>query len=333
MVALELGVAVVIPAGVALPHLLPLHKVDPATAAVVWFAALAVRALVAIGGAVFAFVYMPRTGVYDAVAHWCWHEALPLVATHLGFSGHPVVHAAILLPALALAGSVLWLLFGLARAWLLLRVRLRRAVGVGPLGSTVIEDQDVVVGVTGLGRGRILVSRRALGVMDADELEASLNHELGHIHRRHRPLLLVASLLAALGRLLPGTTAAERALRFSLERDADEYAVRQTRDPLALASAICKAATARPLAASTGLGGGGRVALRLDYLSGLAPRASQRLERGARALALGLALMALALSATMPSWALADPRVEHTLSAAGSHCPVETTWAGDSGVT
>ena len=125
MLAPEAAVAVAVPAAVGLPHLLPLHRVKPATAAVVWLAALAIRALVAIGGAIFAFVYMPRTGVYDAVAHWCWHEVLPVVTTHLGLSGHPVIHAAILLPALALAASVLWLLFGLARAWLLLRVRLR----------------------------------------------------------------------------------------------------------------------------------------------------------------------------------------------------------------
>jgi len=324
MVPLEAGVAIVVPAAVALPHLLPLHAVRPATAALVWLSALAVRALIAIGGALFTFVYMPQTGVYDAVAHWCWHEIVPAVTAHLGLSGHPVIHAAILLPGLALAASLLWLMFGFARAWLLLRARLRMAVGVGPLGSTVIEDRDVVVGVTQVGRGRIVVSRRTFGVMDSSELEASLSHELGHIDRRHRPLLLVAAVLVALGRLLPGTARAERELRFSLERDADEYAVRRTRDPLALASAICKAATARPLAAAVGLGGGGRVALRLDYLSGRAPRASRALERSARGLGVALVLIALGLSATLPSWALTLPSSEHTLSDAGSHCPATT---------
>lgn len=323
MLALQIGVAVTVPVAVGLPHLLPLHRVKPATAAAAWFGALAVRALVAIGGAVFAFLYMPQTGVYDAVAHWCWHEVLPVVATHLGLSGHPVIHAAILLPTLALAVSVLWVLFGLAQAWLLVRARLRRAVGVGPLGSTVIADKDVVVGVTGVGRGRIVVSHRALGVMDPGELEASLSHELGHLRRRHRPLLLLASLLGALGRLLPGTRGAEREFRFSLERDADEYAVAKTRDPLALASAICKTAAARPLAGTTGLGGSAGVALRLDYLSGHGSPASRGLERAARGLALGLTLMALGLTATMPGWTLAVPRAEHTLSAAGSHCPAQ----------
>jgi hypothetical protein len=324
MVPFEAGVAVVLSVALTLPHLLSLRSVRPATAALVWLSALAVRALMAIGGAVLAFVYMPQTGVYDAVAHWCWHEIIPVLTAHLGLSGHPVIHAATVLPGLALAASLLWLIFGFTRAWLLLRSRLRKAVGEGPLGSTVIEDQDVVVGVPQVGRGRIVVSRGAFGVMDPCELEASLSHELGHINRRHRPLLLLGAVLAALGRLLPGTAQAERELRFSLERDADEYAVRRTRDPLALASAICKAATAPPLTAAVALGGEGRIALRLDYLSGQAPRASRAFERTARLLGLGLALIAVALSATLPAWALAMPSPEHTLSAAGSHCPAQS---------
>ena len=101
----------------------------------------------------------------------------------------------------------------------------------GPLGSIVIADHAVVVGVTALGRKRILVSESALGAFDAGEIQASLTHEMGHIQRRHRPMLLLASILSAMGRLLPGTRAAERGLRFSLERDADEFAVAKTRDP------------------------------------------------------------------------------------------------------
>ena len=236
MLALEAATALTVPALVALPHLLPLHRVTPSLAALVWISALALRALIAIGGAIFVLVYLPQTGIYDAVAHWCWHEALPVVATHLGLSGHPLIHAAIVLPGLTLAASLLWLLFGLVRAWLALRAKLRDPVGEGPLGSTIIEDDDIVVGVAGLGRSKIVVSDVALGAMDSAELRASVCHELGHIRRRHRPLLLIASVLSAIARILPGTAAAERALRFHLERDADDYAVAHTRDPLALAS-------------------------------------------------------------------------------------------------
>lgn len=323
MLALEAGVALAVPALVALPHLLPLHRVAPSLAALVWLCALGLRALVAIGGAVFVLVYLPQTGVYEAVAHWCRHEALPLVATHLGLSGHPLIHATTVLPGLALAASVLWLVCGLGRAWIALRVKLREAVGEGPLGSTIIPDDGIVFSVTGLGRSKIVVSDVALGVMDPAELEASLCHELGHIRRRHRPLLLFASVLSALARTLPGTAGAERALRFHLERDADEYAVARTRDPLALASAICKAATGPAVVGATGLGGSGCVAMRLDYLEGEAEQAGRTLERGIRVLAVALVLVFVGLAATLPSWAMAVPRAEHTLSAGGAHCPAD----------
>lgn len=323
MTGLQVGIAVTLPAAIVVPHLIPLHRVTPTVAAVVWLCALGLRALVAIGGALFVFVYMPQTGIYGAVADWCLHEVLPLVTAHLGLSGHPLVHAAIVVPGLALAASVLWLLFGLTRAWLLVRATLRRTLGEGPHGSTIIEDEGIVVGVTGVGRSRILISRAALGAMDPEELEASVSHELGHIHRRHRPLLLLSSVLVALGRMLPGTRSAEEALRFSLERDADDYAVRRTRDPLALASAICKAASSRPPAGATALSGTGRVSLRLDYLEGQARRAGPGLERSSRMLAAILVTITLGLSATLPSWALAVPQAEQGTSAVGSGCTHE----------
>lgn len=320
MTGLQVGVAVTLPAAIVLPHLVPLHRVTPTVAALIWLCALGLRALVAIGGALFIFVYMPQTGLYEAVADWCLHAVLPLITAHLGLSGHPLVHAAIVVPGLALAASVLSLLFGLARAWVLVRATLRRTLGEGPHGSTIIEDDGIVVGVTGVGRSRIVVSSAALGAMDPGELEASVSHELGHINRRHRPLLLLSSVLVALGRMLPGTRAAEEELRFSLERDADEYAVRRTHDPLALASAICKAAGSRTTAGTTALSGTGRVSLRLDYLEGQARRAGPELERGSRVLATVLVATTLGLSATLPSWALAVPQDQQGLSAVESAC-------------
>lgn len=112
----------------------------------------------------------------------------------------------------------------------------------------------------------LLVSDAALRAMDRDELRASFAHEIGHVRRRHRPLILGASLLAAVGRFLPGTQAAERELLFNLERDADEFAVRATNDPLALASAICKAAAGRAINYAAALQGRGGMATRLSYL-------------------------------------------------------------------
>jgi Zn-dependent protease with chaperone function len=290
------------------PHLFPLQRVSPLTGAAAWLSTLAIRATVSVGAAVFAFVYVPQTALTRAVADWCWHEVLPTLTDLLGFSGHPVSHAAVALPALMLVASLLWLGFGLLRGWMGVRRTLRRSIGTGPLGSTVVEDdRDIVLAVTRLGRGRVLVSRRALRSMDEAELQAGLAHELGHIHRRHRSLLLAAAVLAALARPLPGTRAVERGLRFSLERDADEYAVRKTRDRLALASVICKAAVARPSSAVVALGDPGSVTGRLRVLVDPVEAPSRRLRLSATAFVGVLAVAAAALMLAVPALAVSAP--------------------------
>lgn len=318
------AVAFALSATVVLPHLLPLRAVAPSTAAAIWVSALALRALTGVGSAVFVLLYVPQTGVFRAVAEWCWHAVVPLLTDHLGPSAHPLADAAVILPAMVLVGSALWVSFGLTRAAIRLHLHVRRAGrGSGPLGSTVLDDADVVVAVAGIGRGRVVVSEAALGVLDPEELEASVTHELGHIKRRHRPLLVLGSVLAALGRWLPGTAAAERELAFSLERDADEFAVSRTRNPLALASAICKATHARSASAAVpALGGRGSVAQRLDdLLAGGRRRSGRRLERSARVLALVMVTLVALVTVTVPSWALAAPSkqsVDETLTSCHS---------------
>lgn len=260
-----LALALVVGAAISVPHLLPLNAVPPWTAAVVWSLAVALRAVVSIGAAVFVLTYLPQSDIFRAVADWCLHAIMPLVATHL--SGHGLGHIAVVIPGLVLAASLIWALGSLLRgaASLWLRLKERNCVR-GPLGSTVVPDREMLVAVPILGPARLVVSDRALATLDEGELRASLAHELGHLRRRHRPLLLGARLLAALARPLPGTRSAERELRFHLERDADAYAVALTRDPLALASAICKAACNPRCSTVAALGGSGRLGVRLEYL-------------------------------------------------------------------
>ena len=303
---LEWAIVLLLPPLVALPHALPLQRVAPASAAVVWLLALALRATIAIGTAIFLFVYLPSAGLLHVATHWCFHTLLPLLSQQLGMRGHSLADLASLLPGLALAGSVVWVAFGLARAWIALRLFLRRrGRGHGPLGSTIVEEDTVFVAVAGVGRGDIVVSRAALEAFDGDELAASVAHERGHLRRGHRPILLVARILAAFGRLVPGTRTAERELGFTLERDADEYAVRETRDPLALASAICKTAAAHPpLPASLALRGRGSLVLRLEYLmNGGRERAAAGVERMTRALAAALAVALLLMAVSVPTLA------------------------------
>ncbi|MBN1529237.1 MAG: M56 family metallopeptidase [Thermoleophilaceae bacterium] len=315
--ARELVLAVTLAGGVALPHALPLQAVSPLLASTIWLLALALRALIAAGGAIFVFVYLPQTRLFEVIGDWCLHEVVPLLAMHLGFSGHPVAHAVVVVPALALAASLLWALVGLARGWLSLRRLLDGSAGEGPWGSTLVPDDRVVVAATALGRGRIILSSAAVGNLDKDELRAGLAHEMGHLRRRHRPLSLLASVLAAVAFPLPGTRRAERELAFQLERDADEYAVRETRDPLALASAICKAAQSQLPEPAYLLAGRGRIARRLDILVYGAARRSRPAQRVSCAAAVLLAAIVLGLGATLPSWAL-TPNGAHAATTA--HC-------------
>lgn len=316
MAEIEIALAVAIVAAIAVPHVLPLERVAPMLAASVWLNVLLLRATVALGGAVFVLVELPRTGVFDAATRWCLHKVVPLLATHLGLSGHPLAHVALVLPTLALAASLMWLLVCLARAWMTLRRQLRSAVGAGPAGSTVVADEKVLVALTAVGKPRIVLSPAALGSMDAQELRASLAHERGHLRRRHRPLSLLASILSALARPLPATRAAESELAFQLERDADEYAVRETRDPLALASAICKVAQSQT-PVLTGLRGRGRLRSRLDILVDGSPPRSASVARTAAGTSAMLAALTLAIAVTIPGWLAASA----ALPAAGMSCP------------
>jgi Zn-dependent protease with chaperone function len=315
----EAGIAAALVAAIAAPHAVPLQRVAPLLAAAVWINALLLRAAVALGGALFVLLYLPQSALFEAIARWCWHEVVPLLAMHLGLSGQPLAHAAHALPTLALAASLMWLIVGLATAWVGLRRQLRGALGDGPGGSTVIADDQVVVALTGLGRPRIVLSAAALSAMDAEELRASMAHELGHLQRRHRPMLLTALLLSALARPLPWTRAATRELAFHLERDADEFAVRETRDPLSLASAICKAAQSQA-PALTALGGSGRLGSRLEILVDGGPARSAVAERIAAAVATLLAVVTLAVAATIPAWVATSPATA-AAPAAAVPCP------------
>jgi Zn-dependent protease with chaperone function len=315
----EAAVAVVLTAAIVAPHLLRLESVTPIWAAVVWLATLGLRALVAAVGAVFLLVHLPQIGLFDALTHWCLHEVLPLLASELDISEHPVAHAIGLLPAAMLAGSLIWLAFALTRSWVALVRMLHRAVGEGPAGSTVVRDPGLLVAATRFGRRRIVVSDAALRALDPQELNASLAHEIGHLSRRHRPILLAGALFAALARVVPGTDIARRELHFHLERDADEYAVSRTRDPLALASAICKAAAAEPRGV-VALAGRGHVGLRLGYLVDDRPRrAGPRLELATRALAGVLISLVVAVAASLPLLVLAEHAHGEALAADCHH--------------
>jgi hypothetical protein len=312
--------ALVLVAGLMVPYALPLERVSPGAAAVVWLASLALRALLAIGVTLSALLLWPATPLFHHVTDWSGHESVGSLRFEL--SGEPVAHGTALGPAVLLILSLLAFAVALARGTVALRRELRlRALGRGPLGSVVINDRSLLVAVPGVGRPRIVLSARALAELDSAELDACLAHEEAHLRRRHRLFGLLAACLAVVARPFPGARAAERGLRLSLERDADEYAVGRTGAPLALASAICKLAAGPAFSPARGplafgLDGGEATRARLDcLLVGGRPRGTAAQERAAMVLGVCLSLVVVGSAVGLALW-LADATPPSALSAA-----------------
>ena len=297
------AVAAVIVAVVALPHLLPQARLAPASGVALWVSVLSLRALLAVVLAMIVVLYLPATELFGLVTQWCVHAVIPFIATHLGLSGHGLGDAATLVPTLVVAASALSAPFGIWRGARAVRHWLRKSsLGRGPRESVIVGGPEILVAAAGLFGPRVVVSAGALTQLDEAELAAGLEHEWGHVARRHRFASLCAQLLFAVARPLPGSRRVLEQLHFHLERDADEYAVRRTGDRLALASAICKAAGAeRPggtepaLARLGGPGVGERVGILLSdaAIRGVLPTG---VARGLTAIVTGLVL-AIALSA------------------------------------
>ncbi len=300
------GVAIV---GIAFPHLVHLERTPPATALALWAVSLALRALLVIFGVLYLVFFLPSTEVFASLTHWCWHTVLPVLTAHLGLNGHRVGDAATVLPGLLVMVSVLSVSFGVARgARAVRRLLTRDALGPGPSDSVIVGGPEVMLAAAGLRKPRVVVTAGALLELDDEELAAGLDHEHGHIARRHRYLMLFAELCRGLGRAVPGCGQAMRELEFHLERDADAWALERRHDRFALASAICKAAGSRigsASLASSALAGGGAEE-RLGQLMADAPAPRRRAGAFALNAIAGTMICATLLMATLiPSTALA----------------------------
>lgn len=254
--AVSLGVLAVT---LVAPHAMRFDAAPPSLAAAVWLLALLLRASATAVGVVVVVLIAPSTDVAHALTHWCWHTVVPLLAAHLGLGGHVLVDAAVLIPALVLLASAVSVALSVARAARSMKRLVARGLGPGPRNSVIVGGREIVLAAAGLRRPRVLVSAGALTLLDDAELNAGLDHEHGHIARRHRWVLLVAQLAHAIGRFVPGAKRAFAELVLHLERDADRYALKRRHAPWDLASAICKAADswAFTAAAAAGLAGGG----------------------------------------------------------------------------
>ncbi len=242
---MAMAMAVAVACGIVLPHAVGMRDVDPMTAAAVWLVSLSLRAFSGLFLVVTVLLFLPASGAFTALTHWCWHAILPLAATHLGLGGHAVGGLVTIVPAMLLGASLASIVFGLARAARAVRRLLaKEGLGRGPEGAIIVGGSEVMLAAAGFTRPKLVVSAGALVQLDEAELGAALAHERGHIIRRHRWLLAFGEICRGLGRIVPGARAAQRQLAFQLERDADRWATRG-HDRVALASAICKAGLSR----------------------------------------------------------------------------------------
>jgi hypothetical protein len=304
-------------------HLLPLRRAAPATATAVWLSALALRALVVLLLSIIVAVAMPSTELVAAASRWCWHLVLPLLPSHLPVDGHRVGHAALALPGLGVLSAAVATAVGLTRATRLVRTALRRAsLGSGPAGTVLVGGAEVTLAAAGVVRPQVVVSAGALMSLDDDELAAGLDHERGHIARRHRYVRLLAEFCFALGRLVPMARRALQEVELHLERDADRWALARRHDPVVLASAIRKAAGARHLLTPgfAALSGGDGLALRLGELLEAGERAGQKgsLRKVAFAAAAATAGAAMAAVATTAFVMVPAVLASEVLSGSGS---------------
>jgi Zn-dependent protease with chaperone function len=313
-------------AALGLPHSLDQTRLSPGAGVVLWAGVLALRAALAAGAVAIVVLLVPATELFQLLTHWCVHAVVPFLATHLGFDGHRLGDAAVLVPALVIAISVVSSGFAAWRGARMVRAWLRsNSLGAGPRASLIVCDREIVLAAAGLRAPKVVVSAGALLSLDDDELAAGLEHEWGHIAHRHRFVALAGQLLRAISRFLPGSTRALELLRFHLERDADEFAVGRTGNPKALASAICKTAGAPATAnaAFAGLGGSGtpdRVRILLAPLM-VPSRVGNAI---ARLLASGTAVLVLVLILAAPTLARAGLAPEPAPAAPTTQAPASS---------
>jgi Zn-dependent protease with chaperone function len=245
---------------------------------------------------------------------------VPIMATGFGLEGHAVGDAAALVPAVALLLSLGSVVLALSRAARRVR-RLVATARAGPAGSLLVPDGEVLIAAAGLRRPHVLVSAGALAVLDDEELAASLDHERGHIARRHRYALVAGELCRGLARPLPGTDAAARELAFHLERDADRFAVAHEHAPAALATAICKAARGHGGVRAPGAAlSGSPVVRRVEQLLEAPMPRTRRTTRPLQALVATMLGLVVMLAVALPVTAVTTTGGQAP-GASLSHCP------------
>ncbi|MEV0160656.1 peptidase M48-like protein [Nonomuraea fuscirosea] len=143
-------------------------------------------------------------------------------------------------------------------------LREARAVGTG----VVADERPYAVAVPGHDGG-VILSSGLVGMLSRRELEVVFRHEAAHLEHRHHLYLMAGSVFT---RVFPCLAYPYRALRYALERWADEEAAVAVGDRVLTARTIARVALAQPPAAPGRLAlTGSHVTRRVTALLGRTP--------------------------------------------------------------
>lgn len=214
--------------------------------------------------------------------------------------------------AIAYVLRVVWVAVGTSRATprlattTALAATERLPTSGGPLVHVVASRRPIAYSFGG-SAGGVVVSRGLLALLDDEERDAVLAHELAHLRLRHHRLLRFAQVVStALGAAVPAAADAAAFLARELEVIADQAAASQVGDRRIVARALARAtlATARATPApipALAFGGEPDLAYRLDRLLEEPRRDDRRrVATGAVAL-LAAGLVAIMAGAVQPT--------------------------------
>ncbi|MES2522554.1 MAG: M56 family metallopeptidase [Gemmatimonadota bacterium] len=111
-------------------------------------------------------------------------------------------------------------------------------VAVGSHAGMRLSVSSGIITPMVLGANEVCVPERALEQFTMAELEAALAHEVAHVVRHDRLWVTLSAIVERALFLQPLNRVAHRRLRTLAECACDDWALRRTRDPVALASAL-----------------------------------------------------------------------------------------------
>ncbi|MEO8292106.1 MAG: M56 family metallopeptidase [Actinomycetota bacterium] len=160
------------------------------------------------------------------------------------FFAHPVGHWPRIIAVLALLALGARLAYAVAAT--LLDARRTRTdlarIGIPREGFTVVESPEPMAFTVGFHRRIVVVSSGMLSELTGEERAAVLAHEHGHVRGWHTALWVVAQIVVRAFGFFPPARIATRFLVLGLETAADDAAVGEIGDPVAVARALLRLA-------------------------------------------------------------------------------------------